>query len=421
MKKIFTLFIFSFLGIAVNAQLLIEDFNFTGALNANGWSAHSGAGTNPPSTTTGLTYAGYAGSGVGNAAQVGGVSGEDVNKALAAEVTGDGSTVYFSALVNVNDAASNKTGDYFLHIGDRQDATNFTSFAARVFVRIVADAVNFGISNTSTGTYGTTNFTKNTTYLLVVKYTTSTAGNDPVSLWVFPSGVPASEAAAGAPELSVTTTAGTTSNIIDAIALRQGTGSNQPQTVVDGIRVSTGWFNAPLPVNLLSFTANVANKNVNVNWATTNEVNLAGFEVQRSVNGKDFIPVSMVQAAGTVASKTYSFVDQEPVPGMSYYRLRLNDKDGSFKYSAIATVKTQSVGVSVYPNPVRSNLTIQHEAAGEGTVISVLNLGGKQVLTVNVQAGSFQTSIDAARLAPGTYMIVFNNNGSRTATQFVKQ
>ncbi|RYY44991.1 MAG: hypothetical protein EOO06_17275, partial [Chitinophagaceae bacterium] len=73
MKKIFTksfFFLFSLLlsTAGVKAQLLAnENFTFTGALSNNGWSIHSGAGTNPISTTTGLTYTGLQGSGVGNA------------------------------------------------------------------------------------------------------------------------------------------------------------------------------------------------------------------------------------------------------------------------------------------------------------------------------------------------------------------
>ena len=74
----------------------------------------------------------------------------------------------------------------------------FTNFAARVFAKITGGVVNFGISNLSTGiTYGTTSFARNTTYLLVVKYTINTGGSDPTSLWIIPSGIPATEALAG--------------------------------------------------------------------------------------------------------------------------------------------------------------------------------------------------------------------------------
>src|SRR5687767_13182893 len=71
---------------APEALLLVEDFPYSGALNANGWSVHSGAGTNPIQTTAGLTYAGYPGSGLGNAAQMGNAGGEDVNRGFNVEL-----------------------------------------------------------------------------------------------------------------------------------------------------------------------------------------------------------------------------------------------------------------------------------------------------------------------------------------------
>jgi len=227
---------------APSAALLTEDFSFSGALTANGWSAHSGIGTNPLGTTTGLTYAGFPGSGVGNAALVQNLGGEDANRPLSAEQNTNGSVIYFGFMANVTDAATAKTGDYFIHLGDRVAPDAFTLFGARVFARIVGGNVNFGLSNTSTPTWGTTNFNRNQTYLLVVKYTINTGGADATSLWVFPSGVPASEAAAGTPEVTDTTTNG--QDVIDAIALRQGSNANSAQTVVDGIRVGTTWSDA---------------------------------------------------------------------------------------------------------------------------------------------------------------------------------
>ena len=240
MKKILLLIIISiFLVSNISQAQTIDDFNYTGNLNANGWSTHSGSGSNVIATTTGLSYSGYINSGIGNAALQKNLGGEDINyTAGIGPYNTNGTTVYFSFMVNVTESA-NKTGDYFIHIGDRASATSFSSFSARIFERVVAGSVNFGISNTSTASYGTTNFSKNTSYLIVVKYTINTGGNDRADLWVLSSGVPISEAAAGSTELSSTTTAG--QDVIDAIALRQGSSSTSVQTVVDGIRVATSW------------------------------------------------------------------------------------------------------------------------------------------------------------------------------------
>jgi hypothetical protein len=219
-------------------QLLVDNFEYSGQLNANGWEVHSGAGSNVLSTTTGLSYTGYTGSGVGNAVLLQNLGGEDVNKGFI-EQNIDGSSVYFSMLVNINDASATKVGDVFFHIGDRVSGTSYTLFSARVFAKITSDVVNFGISNTSTATYGTTSFAKNTTYLLVVKYTISVAGNDEVKLWVLPSGIPPNEGSAGSPEVTNTTTAG--QNVIDAVGIRQGSSANSVQLVLDGIRIANNW------------------------------------------------------------------------------------------------------------------------------------------------------------------------------------
>ncbi|WP_337873173.1 hypothetical protein, partial [Ignavibacterium sp.] len=222
----------------IEQPLLIENFEFSGLLTSNGWSSHSGTGTNPLTTTSGLSYLGYPGSNIGNAVQISNLGGEDVNRGFDSVYT-DGASVYYSFLVNVNEAASNKTGDYFIHIGDRASPTSFTSFSARMFARVVSDQINFGLSNSSTATYGLTNFVKNQTYLVVIKYTINVAGNDTTKFWVFSSGVPQSEDQAGTPELVNSATTG--QNNIDALGLRQGSSINSPSVIVDGIRIGRAW------------------------------------------------------------------------------------------------------------------------------------------------------------------------------------
>ncbi|RYE15250.1 MAG: hypothetical protein EOP51_27070, partial [Sphingobacteriales bacterium] len=289
MKKIFTksfFFLFSLLlsTAGLKAQLLAtENFTFTGALSANGWAIHSGAGTNAISTTTGLTYTGLQGSGVGNAALVTNLGGQDENISFTPQNT-DGQTVYASMLVNVTDPATSKAGDYFFNLGDG-GGTTFTALCARVYVKITSSVVNFGIINTSpnplpANTYGTTAFAKNTTYLLVIKYSINAAGNDPVSLWVIPSGVPATEAAAGPAEVTNTSLAG--QDNIRGLALRQGSSSNSVQTVVDAIKVGSTWAdvtpgNATQPA-VLSTTGTIADfGNVTVGSSSASQsYNLSG-------------------------------------------------------------------------------------------------------------------------------------------------
>jgi hypothetical protein len=222
---------------APGSTLLTENFLFSGLLKSNGWSLHSGT-TNAIATTTGLSYAGYPGSGIGNAAFINNLGGEDVNKPIESQ-SGTGTELFASLLVSVTDTATAKTGDYFFHLGNRASAASFTTFSSRLFARIVSGSVNFGIGNTTTARYGTENFSKNTTYLAVMKYTINGGGNDNAALWIFPSLVPSSELSAGAPLAVDSTTAG--QDIINAVGLRQGSSTTSAAVVVDGITVTNSW------------------------------------------------------------------------------------------------------------------------------------------------------------------------------------
>lgn len=237
MKKIYSLLLLALTTVSFG-QVFSDNLNYAdnSLLTANGWTAHSGANTNSPDvgTSNGLTYTGYSGltgvsaAVVGNAAQLDN-NGEDVNKLFTAPVTTG--TLYYSFLVNV---VSGDAG-YFTHLG------NGTNFTARVFVKPSANAgkINFGISNTGTASYATvpTDFDLNTTYLIIVKYDVSTTGA--ASIWVKSAGVPATEAAAGAPEHS--TSASGVANVA-AVYLRQYSATQN--IIVDGILVYSTWFGA---------------------------------------------------------------------------------------------------------------------------------------------------------------------------------
>lgn len=219
---------------------LNDAFNYTDndLLANNGWTVHSGAGTNPMDVgaSNGLLYAGYndgpgsiTGFLAGNAAKVDN-TGEDANKVLTA-VPATGSTIYASFLLNV----ANATTGYFMHLSPTATGTQ----TARVFVRpsaiTPATKFNIGISNTSTGTFGATELDINTTYLVVVKYDNTATGA--VSIWVKASGVPATEAAAGAPEASAS---GSGNAAIDRICLRQFSATQNE--LVDALYISSTWM-----------------------------------------------------------------------------------------------------------------------------------------------------------------------------------
>jgi hypothetical protein len=255
--KIKIMFLLQLYCVNSNAQLLVENFNFTGNLYANGYIVHSGLGTNTISvsnSTASLNFNGYAQSGIGYSAIIGNAGGEDVNKTFTSQTNGD---VYFSFLCNVNDASTSKSGDYFFHTGN-PGGSSWATFTGRVFCKITNNVVNFGLSNSSTATWGSTPFSKNTTYLLIVKVNATTNNQ---SLFVFSNTPPALEANANA-EVAITVVSPITGGL-NAIGIRQGT-SNQPSIIMDGIAVGTSWTN--IMQNQWTGTTN-NNWNTASNWS----------------------------------------------------------------------------------------------------------------------------------------------------------
>jgi len=205
--------------------LLIEDFDYPigDLLTAHGWVAHSGGGTQPIDVTTGLPFSGYAGSGIGGAANIDN-TGEDDNKTFAAQTTG---TVYTAFIIQTQ--ATNSAG-YFLCLSLNPINTTFVS---RVWVNATGSGV--GIGTAAPTTY--IPITPATPTLLVIKLDIATKIS---SLFVFNT-FPASEP--GTADATFTETA-TFANI-GSIALRQYNAAEK--VVVDGIRIANTWADAVAP------------------------------------------------------------------------------------------------------------------------------------------------------------------------------
>jgi fibronectin-binding autotransporter adhesin len=185
---------------------------------------------------------------------------------------------------------------------------------------------------------------------------------------------------------------------------------------------------APLPVQLLSFTAARQGTAVRTAWATASEKNSAYFVVQRSADSRTFADVEKVAAQGNSLSRhDYASLDATPLAGLSYYRLRQVDLDGTIAYSPVVAVRFDGQAAApalvAYPNPSagqRFQLLTTNLAATGGTVQLFDNVG-RLVLTKIATAGTVETTIEPAQpLASGIYIATWQTaDGLKLTTKVV--
>lgn len=179
---------------------------------------------------------------------------------------------------------------------------------------------------------------------------------------------------------------------------------------------TAGSTDNPLPIVLLSFDATPVKSGVELKWVTAAEINNDYFTIERSNDGIHFEPIAMVDGAGTTSqSKSYQLKDHNPVKGISYYRLKQTDFNGSFEYSRSVSVYKQdylTTSINVYPNPSNGNFTIQY--GGERSMYyQVVDMQGRVVYSDHATPG-ITNRVSLTHLPKGVYTVVFQGEEIHT-------
>jgi hypothetical protein len=184
-----------------------------------------------------------------------------------------------------------------------------------------------------------------------------------------------------------------------------------PVTGFSGFFVTTNAL-APLPVELLDFTAHAENRTARLAWTTASEKNSARFEVERSPDGLTFAKIGEVAAAGnSTAARTYAYRDAAAPAGQLYYRLRQVDLDGSMSYSPVRTVTLGGPNaLTLAPNPTQARTLASGLAPG--AAVDVFDALGRPVLHAQADATGQAPLVLPAGLAPGLYVV---RSGGHTA------
>ena len=208
-------------------------------------------------------------------------------------------------------------------------------------------------------------------------------------------------------DLNSSPTGSVSASITNASAFTVSFGS--VATSFSNASLSSGFV--PLPVQLLSFTAQSKQDAVTLHWTTDREENFAGFEPERSVDGNSWTKMSFVASkANNVFSTTqYAYTDNNPVTGHTFYRLKLVDANGSFTYSKQLTIvkNGQNASLQNYPNPFKKQTFIAFQLPVNSlATLKVYNNMGVEVSTLinkQLEAGNYTVSFDGASLPVGVY------------------
>ncbi len=195
-----------------------------------------------------------------------------------------------------------------------------------------------------------------------------------------------------------------------------------------GVNFSLTWNNTPsnmldctivLPVELLTLNAQPAADHVTLTWSTASEQNASHFVVERSAKGDVFEPIGQVTAAGnTTSTSDYRFIDQRPLNGTNFYRLRTVDIDGSYGHTHVVTAEFRrgNVPLQLFPNPAFESINASFVLEEEQVVRwRILDMSGRLVQESNVagNAGSNLVEIPLGRVDGGSYLFeLVGENGS---------
>jgi len=178
----------------------------------------------------------------------------------------------------------------------------------------------------------------------------------------------------------------------------------------------------PLPVRLKDIRATNMGTVNNVIWTTALEESGDKFEIQRSVDAKNFVTIGYQDARG-IANAQYTFTDVNPENGINYYRLNIWNNDHAIGYSAIvnATVNdAKSFDIAAFPNPAQQWVSLKIDGnMGAKASVTIADVSGRVIRTIPLSSNKML--IDVEDLYPGMYFLHYRDELRSRTLKVTKQ
>ncbi len=209
--------------------------------------------------------------------------------------------------------------------------------------------------------------------------------------------------------------------------------NNGTTKYVNFVMDSTGRTNIVLtsaPITLpvkVSLLGKIINKTVLLTWDARNETNMKDYIVEKSIDGSNYHTLDTLVADNKSEAK-YSFVDNNPLEGDNYYRLKVINNDGSYTYSNIAKLTTNhspQTTIAVYPNPVTNNQVIlrtNNLILGKYNLLLIDNLGRNVMkATISITNSSQSQAINLTNtISRGVYRLILQNDSEKYEIELIK-
>ena len=153
------------------------------------------------------------------------------------------------------------------------------------------------------------------------------------------------------------------------------------------------------------------NSKVVLSWKILDKKIPGFFAIERSSTGEHYEVIAVITQLSF--QSLYEWMDEAPLKGKSFYRIRYAVRDGKQAYSnATSCITGGEVNCKFYPNPVDNILIIRSEMPVD---VQISDASGKiRLAAYHVQG--LQT-INVSTLEKGIYLLRFNNKISNMMIQ----
>ena len=179
-----------------------------------------------------------------------------------------------------------------------------------------------------------------------------------------------------------------------------------------------------LNANITRFNGQLSGNNTYLNWATSMEQQLKQYEVEKSRDGIHFNSIGVVDAKNHDES-LYDFTDTAVLNGNTYYRLKMIDENGLYKYSHVIVVAASiKFEVKILPNPFFERITVTAIIPATGKInVNLYNEKGQLIRSAQVQGNRGFNNISLEQLSylnNGIYFISVDHNNECIKARLIK-